>query len=78
MSDTLQLNIFTSNILQFDEFIVTSENEREALSKAEEVRAAKKRIEENKVIDTNDLTLGVSYYKKLGLDFCKVNDSNMK
>ena len=57
---------------------VTSENERGALSKAEEVRAAKKCIDENKAIDINDLTLGITYYKKLGPTFCKVNNSNMK
>jgi len=60
------------------ELYFTSEHERESLSKAEEVRAAKRRAEENKTIDTNDLTTGVRNYKKLGLDFCKKGDFKMK
>jgi len=47
----------------------TSEEEKTAFAKAEEVRKSKERIEKSKQITVEELTIAVCKYRELGLDF---------
>ena len=46
--------------------------------KAEEAREAKRRVEEAKRTTIEDLSFGVLKYKKLGLNFEKVADNQLR
>ena len=50
---------------------VTSEEEKVAFTKAEEVRKSKERIEKSKQVTVEELTIAVCKYRELGLDFVK-------
>ena len=58
-------------IYRSDWFKATSEEEKTAFTKAEEVRKSKERIEKSKQITVEELTIAVCKYRELGLDFIK-------
>ena len=51
--------------------IATSQEEKVAFTKAEQVRKSKERIEKAKQVTVEELTIAVCKYRELGLDFVK-------